>query len=105
MRLGPGEREESACVKEQVQPGEAGLQGKRCDCGSSGTCPGLGTAPTGTAQGDSIGPAISASPVALESETENSQPPCDRPTMPDRLSELGFQEFPSVTPATENELF
>ncbi|KAJ1123112.1 hypothetical protein NDU88_001585 [Pleurodeles waltl] len=49
--------------------------------------------------------AISASPAESESETENSQPPSDRPTTPDRLSELGFQECPSVTPATADELF
>ncbi|KAJ1162441.1 hypothetical protein NDU88_002909 [Pleurodeles waltl] len=49
--------------------------------------------------------AISASPAALESETEISQPPSDQPVMPDRLSELGFQECPSVTPATADKLF
>ncbi|KAJ1153340.1 hypothetical protein NDU88_006101 [Pleurodeles waltl] len=43
---------------------------------------------------------IRTSPAASESETEISQPPSDRPPTPDRLSELGFQDCPSVTPAT-----
>ncbi|KAJ1096126.1 hypothetical protein NDU88_001270 [Pleurodeles waltl] len=38
--------------------------------------------------------AISASQLASESETEISQPPSDRPTTPDRLSELGLVEAP-----------
>ncbi|KAJ1155915.1 hypothetical protein NDU88_008640 [Pleurodeles waltl] len=49
--------------------------------------------------------AISASPVASESETEISQPPSDRPATPDWLSELGFPECPPVTPATVDKLF
>ncbi|KAJ1123047.1 hypothetical protein NDU88_001520 [Pleurodeles waltl] len=49
--------------------------------------------------------AISASPLVAESDTDISQPPRDRPATPDRLSELGFQECPSVTPATADELF
>ncbi|KAJ1188285.1 hypothetical protein NDU88_005047 [Pleurodeles waltl] len=44
--------------------------------------------------------AISASPVESESETEISQPPSDRPTKPDRLSELGFARGPPLTSAT-----
>ncbi|KAJ1083683.1 hypothetical protein NDU88_003838 [Pleurodeles waltl] len=48
--------------------------------------------------------AISASPVASESETEILQPPSDRPITPDRLSELGLAEDPPVTPATADEL-
>ncbi|KAJ1117917.1 hypothetical protein NDU88_006113 [Pleurodeles waltl] len=49
--------------------------------------------------------ALSASPPAAESETEISQPPSDRPATPDRLTELGFPECPSVTPATADKLF
>ncbi|KAJ1177363.1 hypothetical protein NDU88_002622 [Pleurodeles waltl] len=49
--------------------------------------------------------AISASPAGAESETEISQPPSDRPVTLDRLLELGFQECPSVTPATADKLF
>ncbi|KAJ1219228.1 hypothetical protein NDU88_006797 [Pleurodeles waltl] len=49
--------------------------------------------------------AISTSPGVLESETELSQPPSDRPATPDRLSELGFPECLTVTPATADNLF
>ncbi|KAJ1131404.1 hypothetical protein NDU88_009741 [Pleurodeles waltl] len=49
--------------------------------------------------------AISASPVASESETEISQPPSDRPITPARLSELGLAEGPPVTPATADKRF
>ncbi|KAJ1173943.1 hypothetical protein NDU88_005767 [Pleurodeles waltl] len=49
--------------------------------------------------------AISASLPASELETEISQPPCDWPVTPDRLSELGFQKCPSVMPATADKLF
>ncbi|KAJ1156110.1 hypothetical protein NDU88_008835 [Pleurodeles waltl] len=49
--------------------------------------------------------AIGASPVASESEIDISRPPSDRPAAPDRLSELGFQECPSVTPATADKPF
>ncbi|KAJ1174013.1 hypothetical protein NDU88_005837 [Pleurodeles waltl] len=43
-RLGSGEGdgEESARTKEQAQRGEVRPHGKRCDCGGSGTCAGLG---------------------------------------------------------------
>ncbi|KAJ1087724.1 hypothetical protein NDU88_000889 [Pleurodeles waltl] len=49
--------------------------------------------------------AISASPLASESDTELSQPPSDRLVTPDRLSELGLVWGPPVTPATADELF
>ncbi|KAJ1192936.1 hypothetical protein NDU88_002242 [Pleurodeles waltl] len=49
--------------------------------------------------------AIGTSLLASESETEISQPPSDRPTTPDRLSDLGLVEGPSVTPATADLLF
>ncbi|KAJ1211028.1 hypothetical protein NDU88_006390 [Pleurodeles waltl] len=49
--------------------------------------------------------AVSASPLASESDTELSQPPSDRPVTPDCLSELGLVGGPPVTPATADELF
>ncbi|KAJ1123437.1 hypothetical protein NDU88_001906 [Pleurodeles waltl] len=42
--------------------------------------------------------AISASPLASESDTELSQPPSDRPVTPDCLSELGLVGGPPATP-------
>ncbi|KAJ1210063.1 hypothetical protein NDU88_005431 [Pleurodeles waltl] len=49
--------------------------------------------------------AICASPRVSELETEISQPPSDRPATPDRLSELGFLDCPTVNPATADDLF
>ncbi|KAJ1089685.1 hypothetical protein NDU88_002832 [Pleurodeles waltl] len=49
--------------------------------------------------------AISTSPRMSESDTDISQPPSDRPATPERLSELGFQDCPAVTPATADDLF
>ncbi|KAJ1184349.1 hypothetical protein NDU88_001157 [Pleurodeles waltl] len=47
--------------------------------------------------------AINASP--MESETEISQPPGDRPANPDRLSQLGIPACLGVTPGTADNLF
>ncbi|KAJ1113598.1 hypothetical protein NDU88_001840 [Pleurodeles waltl] len=49
--------------------------------------------------------AISASPLASESDTELSQPTSDQPVTPDRLSELSLMGGPPVTPATADKLF
>ncbi|KAJ1164942.1 hypothetical protein NDU88_005374 [Pleurodeles waltl] len=49
--------------------------------------------------------AISASPLASESDTELSQPTSDRPVTPDCLLESGLDGGPPVTPATADNLF
>ncbi|KAJ1132731.1 hypothetical protein NDU88_011034 [Pleurodeles waltl] len=65
------------------QPSETKPQGKRCECGGSGTCVGPGTAQQEWCKAIQSAAAISASSAASESETENSQPPSDRQTTPD----------------------
>ncbi|KAJ1122642.1 hypothetical protein NDU88_001127 [Pleurodeles waltl] len=80
---------------DHVQCGVGGL--RALDCG--------GPPPQERREAIQSATAISASLAASESETENSQPSSDRPTTPDRVSELGFQECPLMTPATADKLF